>query len=287
MATKKERQIVHMVGFGLAAYGLYSFMRSRKKEQEVLAGFYGKPLDDDTFHGYGAADDANLWSYFPGSPQPNNVIPFPKKDGYLEHIGYTPLGPVLGQGKTRYPGLSHQQVLQIKLHQHRMAQQEAATDGFGAMLYAGDPAMEGFAEYGDACYRLEKKYKNKQKKLRKRRKRRKEKGDGWWFKQRKRAVKRTKKRMNKVKDKAIAKGCEWPTSKQQKRELAEAEAEQTRIEQQMQSEYETAQANIAETSEMIARQAGKQKVNPLFVIGGVGAVAVAIFFLTKKKGASA
>ena len=158
--------------------------------------------------------------------------------------------------------------------------------GYGAMLYAGDPAMDGYGAYGDACSRLERKYKRQKKKARKKGKQFERRGrrflgirvgDG------SKRLARLEKKYKKTRDKAISKGCEWPTRAERKRERQAAEADEARIEQQMEQEFETAQANIAETSARIAAESGKNKLNPLVIIGGVGLVAVAIFALTRKK----
>ena len=290
MASKRQKnQLMNTVGLALAGYGLYTLFKAREGENR-----FGAPLDDDDFHAFGSADDPSMWDYFPGSPQVNNVIPFPKKDGYLTGIGPTPMGPVLSR-QVKIPGLSHQQVLQVKLRQQQLREQRANDvddlDGFGAMMYAGiDPYSESFGAYGDACSRLERKYKKRLRKYNKKKKQFKRRGrrflgirvgDG------SKRLATLKKKYRKTREKAVSKGCEWPTRKQRKKALKSAEAEQRRIEAQMETEFQQAQENIAETSAAIASQAGQSQINPLFIIGGVGIVAVALLAMRRKSAATA
>ena len=306
MATKREKEMVHAAALGLAGLGLYYYFKSTNEERAVLAvqeaasGAFGAPLDDDEFHGYGTiATDASNLQYFPGTSQGQIGASFPLSMGYLPSASFTPLGEVCKhQGwycSQAHPGLSHQQWVQMLLWRHENSQ---STDfsGYGVIgAGVGDLPLQGFGDfgeygaYGDACSRLEKKYKKKLAKYRTKKKKFSSRGrrflgirvgDG------SKRLAKLKKKYVKVREKAISKGCAWPEAKQRKRDLSSAKAEESRIERQMQEEFETAQANIAEQSALVAAQAGQGGINPLIIIGGVGAVAVALLVMKKKRSAA-
>lgn len=283
MATKKEKQALNAIGLGLAAYGIYSLMRARKAEQ--MAGF-GAPLDDDDFHGhegipgemfpvgeYGSADDASLWSYFPGNQQTSNIPLFPTKAGYLRGMAWTPYGPILTHpgmySAQAHPGLSYSQWLSVNLHRHENPE-----------------FYEGYGAYGDACSRLQRKYKKQRKTYRKKERQFADRGrrflgirvgDG------SKRLARLKRKYEKTKAKAESKACEWVGAKQRARQLEESRAEETRIEQQMAQEFQEGQANIARVSEVVAAQQAQAGVNPLLILGGVGAVAVVLLLTMRKR----
>ena len=251
----------------------------------------------DGFGGYGTiATDASNLQYFPGTSQGQIGPSFPLSMGYLPSASFTPLGEVCKhQGwycSQAHPGLSHQQWVQMLLWRHENPQ---STDfsGYGVIgAGVGDLPLQGFGDfgaYGDACSRLERKYKKKLAKYRKKQKKFSSRGrrflgirvgDG------SKRLARLKKKYVKVREKAISKGCEWPGAKKRKKDLASAKSEERRIERQMQEEFETAQANISEQSALVASQAGQGGINPVLIIGGVGAVAVALLVMRKKRTAA-
>lgn len=100
MATKREKQIVSIIGLGLAGCALWTLTRGSKSE----TGGYGAPTRSG-FAGYGDATSAAQW-------YPSTQYQVGPRVGM-----YAPLGPILehpGYDCARaHPGLSHTQWMQL------------------------------------------------------------------------------------------------------------------------------------------------------------------------------
>jgi len=258
-----QRQIMNLAGLGLAVYGLSMLSKSSKSR---------------SLEGYGSADDASLWNYFPGTDQSQAIAVVPGARGYLAGAARTPLGEVIAHRgvycQHAHPGLSHQQWIQICLRRYQMAQAGAAPGEYGS--------LDGYGDFGDFCTRMKRRYERARKYYKSRKAKVDEKGDGW-LGGRKRRADRSKRRMEKNFQKAKDRGCEWAGARKREKEAKRAAAEEARLEAQQQAEFEASQANISDIAAQVAAESGKGLVSPAVIIGGVGLVAVALLVTRKKK----
>ena len=226
-----------------------------------------------------------------------------------------PLGPYLAtplDPKCAHLGLSYDQWVTVLVHRQRsksgnMAGAEQVTrekfPGYARALgydmgYGGldsdfggwgtpDTELDG---YGDVCSRTEKKYKRKKALLKKKKKQFKRRGrrflgirtgDG------SKRLSKIRRRMKKIRAKAVAKSCLWVGRKKRTKKIAKLEREEKQMEAKLVKEQAKAEKDLEQaTAKAVAAaetEAAQPGTNPLFVLGGVALVGIVMVTLLKKK----
>lgn len=241
--------------------------------------------DDIDLGAYGSASSPQYWDYFPGTDQSQAIAVVPGAPGYLQGIAQTPLGEVMAhQGvycDDAHPGMSHQQWISVCLHRYNQSKMAQGADLSGFAGFDGFGELGEYGDFGDFCSRQKRRFLRHKRRYAKRKEKYDRKGKGI-FGGRKRRMERSLRKRKKAFQKAKEKGCEWAVGKKLKEQRKKAREEEQRIEAQMQAEFEESQGRIAEISAQVAAESGKGGVNPLLIVGAVGAVA-AVFFLTRRK----
>jgi hypothetical protein len=275
MTVKRDNQIITLAGIGLGLYGLSMLASSKRKARRLEAAI----------DGYGSASSPQMWDYFPGTDQSQAIAVVPGAPGYLQGIAQTPLGEVMAhQGvycDDAHPGMSHQQWISVCLHRYNQSKMAEGASLSGFNGFDGFGELGDYGDFGDFCSRMKRRFLRHKKRYAKRKKKYDEKGKGL-FGGRKRRMERSKRKQKKAYQKAKDRGCDWPGKRKRTEAAKEARAEEQRIEEQMQAEFEDSQSRIANISAQVAAESGKGGVNPLLIVGAVGAVA-AVLFLTRRK----